>query len=122
MARDADGRPVPAQPVSPLLRRPDGGAMDRHLGAGREVRRLLPQAPSNCRPMPPPASGTSNCAPTRRQVASTVMRFNVEFLPEKMKLDLANKGRQLTPDSGWQIDIAGNYLYARRRQQASRRR
>jgi uncharacterized protein YfaS (alpha-2-macroglobulin family) len=41
------------------------------------------------------------------------MRIGVEeFLPEKMKLDLATKAEQLAPESqGWQIDVAGNYLY-----------
>ena len=113
MARDADGRPVPAQPVQALLRRPDGKAQWTATWAPEEkfagYYRKSIELPADA------ATGFWNLelrADPAAKVASTVMRFNVEeFLPEKMKLDLASKAEQLTPDSGWQIDIAGNYLY-----------
>ena len=40
------------------------------------------------------------------------MPFAVEeFLPERMKLDLATASERLAGDSGWQIDVSGAYLY-----------
>ena len=113
MARDADGRPVPAQPVQALLRRPDGKAQWTATWAPEEkfagYYRKLIELPADA------ATGFWNLelrADPAAKVASTVMRFNVEeFLPERMKLDLVSKAEQLAPEGGWQIDIAGNYLY-----------
>ncbi|MFC5302344.1 alpha-2-macroglobulin family protein [Azospira restricta] len=113
MARDADGRPVPPQPVQALLRRPDGKAQwtaswspeEKFAGYYRKTIELPADA----------ATGFWNLelrADPAAKVASTVMRIGVEeFLPEKMKLDLVSKAEQLAPESGWQIDVAGNYLY-----------
>jgi uncharacterized protein YfaS (alpha-2-macroglobulin family) len=68
MARDADGRSRCRRSRCRLIAAPPRrqGAMDRHLGAGREVRRLLPprhRTAGRCRHR---LLGTSNCAPTRR--------------------------------------------------------
>ena len=93
MARDADGRPVPAQPVQALLRRPDGKAQWTATWAPEEkfagYYRKLIELPADA------ATGFWNLelrADPAAKVASTVMRFNVEeFLPERMKLDLVSK-------------------------------
>ncbi|MFA7292114.1 MAG: alpha-2-macroglobulin [Rhodocyclaceae bacterium] len=114
MARDADGRPVPAQPVQAILRRPDGKAQWTATWAPEEKFSGYYKKPIE---LPADAAtGFWNLelrADPAAKVASTVMRIGVEeFLPEKMKLDLATKADQLTPASqGWQIDLAGNYLY-----------
>ena len=113
MARDADGRLVPAQPVQALLRRPDGKAQWTATWAPEEkfagYYRKPIELPADA------ATGTWNLelrADPAAKIASTVMRLNVEeFLPERMKLDLATQAEQLAPEGGWQIDIAGNYLY-----------
>lgn len=114
MARDADGRPVPAQPVQAILRRPDGKAQWTATWAPEEkfagYYRKAIELPADA------ATGFWNLelrADPAAKVASTVMRIGVEeFLPERMKLDLATKADQLAPESqGWQIDISGNYLY-----------
>jgi len=114
MARDADGRPVPAQPVQAILRRPDGKAQWTATWAPEEkfagYYRKPIELPADA------ATGFWNLelrADPAAKVASTVMRIGVEeFLPERMKLDLTTKADQLAPESqGWQIDIAGNYLY-----------
>ncbi len=113
MARDADGRPVPPQPVQAILRRPDGKAQwtatwtpeAKFAGYYRHGIELPADA----------ATGTWNLelrADPAARVASTVMRLNVEeFLPERLKLDLATRAEQLAPGGDWPIDIAGNYLY-----------
>ncbi|HNJ76252.1 MAG TPA: MG2 domain-containing protein, partial [Azospira sp.] len=114
MARDADGRPVPAQPVQAILRRPDGKAQWTATWAPEEkfagYYRKPIELPADA------ATGFWNLelrADPAAKVASTVMRIGVEeFLPERMKLDLATKAEQLAPESqGWQIDLTGNYLY-----------
>ncbi|MBI2309014.1 MAG: alpha-2-macroglobulin family protein [Rhodocyclales bacterium] len=113
MARDADGRSVPAQPVQAILRRPDGKAQwtaswapeEKFAGYYRKAIELPADA----------ATGFWNLelrADPAARVASTVLRFNVEeFLPERMKLDLTTSADRLEATSGWQIDVAGNYLY-----------
>ena len=113
LARDADGRPVPPQPVQAILRRPDGKAQwtatwtpeDKFAGYYRRPIELPPDA----------ATGFWNLelrADPAAKLASTVLRIGVEeFLPEKMKLDLTSKAEQLTPDAGWSIDVRGAYLY-----------
>ena len=114
MARDADGRPVQAQPVQAILRRPDGKAQWTATWAPEEkfagYYKKAIELPADA------ATGFWNLelrADPAAKVASTVMRIGVEeFLPERMKLDLATKAEQLAPESqGWQIDLAGNYLY-----------
>ena len=113
MARDADGRPVPAQPVQAILRRPDGKAQWTATWAPEEQ-----FAGYYKRPIELPADAATGFwnlelrADPAAKVASTVMRIGVEeFLPERMKLDLGTEAERLVPDTGWQIDITGNYLY-----------
>jgi uncharacterized protein YfaS (alpha-2-macroglobulin family) len=113
MARDADGRPVPTQPVQAILRRPDGKAQWTATWAPEEK-----FAGYYRRPIELPMDAATGFwslelrADPAAKVASTALRLNVEeFLPERMKLVLSSKAEQLTPESGWEIDISGNYLY-----------
>lgn len=113
MARDADGRSVPAQPVQAILRRPDGKpqwtATWAPEGKFAGYYRRAIELPADA------ATGFWNLelrGDPAAKVASTVLRFSVEeFLPERMKLDLATQPEQLAPGSAWKIDITGNYLY-----------
>lgn len=116
LARDADGMPVPAQPVQAILRRPDGKAQwtatwqahEKFAGYYRQAIELPADA----------ATGFWNLelrADPAAKLASSVMRIGVEeFLPERMKLDLATSAEKLDAASaaeGWDIDVTGTYLY-----------
>ena len=113
IARDPDGRPVPAQPVQAVLKRPDGKAQHSATwqpdkrASGYYLKRI--DVPADA----PTGFWTLELRtdPADR-VPGTVFRFGVEeFLPERMKLDLASKQARLTATSGFTIDIAGAYLY-----------
>lgn len=113
LARDADGRVVPPQPVQALLRRPDGKAQwtaswpvdTRFAGYYRKPIELPVDA----------ATGTWNLelrADPAAKVASTVLRLQVEeFLPERMKLDLPPNTDPLPAEPHWRFDVGGSYLY-----------
>ncbi|WP_415036391.1 alpha-2-macroglobulin family protein, partial [Azonexus sp.] len=113
LARDADGQPLPAQPIQALLRRPDGKAQwtanwtvnSKFSGYYQQQIELPADA----------ATGTwwleLRGDPAAKQ-ASTRLSFNVEeFLPERMKLDLGAATGTLAAGSGWPLQIKGNYLY-----------
>ena len=113
IARDADGRPVPAQPVQAILRRPDGQAQWTATWLPEEkfggyYRRIV-DLPTDA------ATGFWNLelrADPAAKVPGTVMRVGVEeFLPERMKLELGTKSERLDSGSDWSIDIVGSYLY-----------
>ena len=120
LARDADSRPMPASPCRPccaarMARRngPPPWAPEKFSGYYRKPIELPADA----------ATGSWNLelrADPAAKVASTVMRISVEeFLPERMKLDLATQAGTIAPEGGWQIDIAGSYLYGARHRQTS---
>jgi len=113
LARDADGRPVPAQPIQAILRRPDGKSQftatwqpDAKLGGYYQSRIELPVDA---------ATGAWTLelrADPADKLATTSFRFGVEeFLPERMKLDLNSKQATVSPDESLKIDIKGAYLY-----------
>ena len=114
MARDPDGRALPAQPVQALLRRPDGKAQWTATWTGNEkfpgyYRRAV-ELPADA------ATGfwtlVLRADPAAKQ-ASTALRFGVEeFLPERMKLDLSTPQERLSAADGqWTIGVQGSYLY-----------
>ncbi len=113
LARDADGRPVPAQPVQAILKRPDGKSQftavwkpDARFG-GYYTKRL--ELPADA----PTGFWTLELRnDPGDKVPGTVFRFGVEeFLPERMKLDLSSKQATLAPGQEFTIDVQGNYLY-----------
>jgi uncharacterized protein YfaS (alpha-2-macroglobulin family) len=113
MARDADGRGVPPQPVQAILRRPDGKAQ---WTATWQPEAAFPGYYRRAIELPADAATGSWSLELRAdpaaKVAGTSMRFNVEeFLPERMKLDLASENERLDAQSGWQVDATGRYLY-----------
>ncbi len=112
LARDADGRAVPAQPIQALLRRPDGKAQwtatwqphERFGGYYRQRIELPADAATG-------SWGLELRADPAAKTASTVLRLGVEeFLPERMKLDLGSDAA-LVQGSLWNIAVQGNYLY-----------
>ena len=113
MARDADGRSVPAQPVQAILRRPDGKAQwtatwqpdDKFAGYYRRAIELPADAATG-------SWGLELRSDPAAKLAGTVLRFAVEeFLPERMRLDLAAGNEALDPDKGWNVAVTGRYLY-----------
>jgi uncharacterized protein YfaS (alpha-2-macroglobulin family) len=113
LARDGDGRPVPPQPVQAILKRPDGKT---HFTAS-----WTPEAAFNGyfrRRIAVPGDAQTGFwslelrADPADRVPATVFRFGVEeFLPERMKLDLASKQAQLAAGTPYTIDVKGDYLY-----------
>ena len=113
IARDADGRPVPAQPVQAILRRPDGKAQwtanwqaeDGAVGYYRRPVELPPDA----------ATGSwllELRADPAARLAATSMPFAVEeFLPERMRLDLSTASERLAGEQEWRIEVSGRYLH-----------
>jgi len=113
LARDADGRPVPPQPVQAILKRADGKNQftatwqpdGKVAGFYRQRIELPVDAPTgswNLELRSDPAD----------KLATTSFRFGVEeFLPERMKLDLSSPQAVVAPDQSLRIDIKGSYLY-----------
>jgi uncharacterized protein YfaS (alpha-2-macroglobulin family) len=113
LARDADGRPVPAQPIQALLKRPDGKTQftevwkpdETHAGYFRRKVDLPADAPTGFWTLELRADPAD-------KVPGTAFRFGVEeFLPERMKLDLAAEAPALGAGKPFSIDVKGAYLY-----------
>ncbi|MCB1931772.1 MAG: alpha-2-macroglobulin family protein [Candidatus Accumulibacter sp.] len=114
IARDADGHPVPPQPIQAILRRPDGKAQWTATWQAEQAfagyyRRTI-DLPIDA------ATGSWQLelrADPAARIASTSMSFAVEeFLPERMKLELSTASERLGKDSlAWQVDVSGRYLY-----------
>ena len=113
LARDADGRPVPAQPIQATLKRPDGKSQftaswpaDAKLAGYYQRRIELPaDAPTGTWTLELRAD------PADRQATSS-FRFAVEeFLPERMKLELDSPPAELSASTPLRIAIKGSYLY-----------
>ena len=118
LARDADGRPLPAPasgalPLTLVLKRPDGERVSTHL--------TRPSATGNAyyqQALILPAN-----APTGRWLLEarvdpaskrpdTAWSFQVEeFLPERMKLDLKADLAVLSGGAALAVAVEGNYLY-----------
>lgn len=113
LARDADGRSVPAQPIQAILKRPDGKSQFTAMWrpdarfAGYTAKRIDLPADS------PTGFWTLELrSDPADKVPTTVFRFGVEeFLPETMKLDLSSAQAVLAPDKEFVIDVRGAYLY-----------
>ena len=113
IARDADGHPVPPQPIQATLRRPDGKAQwtatwQPEPAFAGYYRRAI-DLPIDA------ATGSWQLelrADPAARVAGSSMPFAVEeFLPERMKLDLSSASERLAGESAWQIEVSGLYLY-----------
>lgn len=120
LARDADGRAAPAQPIQAILRKPDGkpqftAMWQPHVAQG------VPAQPFNGyyqHSIELPADAATGFwtlelrADPADKLASTSFRFGVEeFLPERMKLDLSSKQATVSPEDKLAIAVKGSYLY-----------
>lgn len=117
LARDADGRAVPQQPVQAILKRPDGKSQftatwqphgtPEHRFGGYYLRKI--ELPADA----PTGFWTLELrTDPADKLASTTFRFGVEeFLPERMKLDLSSAQTRLTAQEKLNIEVLGTYLY-----------
>lgn len=113
LARDADGRTVPAQPVQAILKRPDGKAQftaswqpeANFAGYYRKKLELPADAPTGFWTLELRADPAD-------KLPATSFRFGVEeFLPERMKLDLAAGAANVGAKQPMTVDVKGSYLY-----------
>ncbi|MEW6263941.1 MAG: alpha-2-macroglobulin [Thermodesulfobacteriota bacterium] len=115
LLRDYDGRPVKALPLAAALFRPDGRrarSFTWHPEAG-------PAAGQGYYQTELTLPGDAQTGKWRLELRETptalpfrTFSFSVEdFMPERMKLDLASPRDYLTPEEDWEIDAAGLYLY-----------
>jgi uncharacterized protein YfaS (alpha-2-macroglobulin family) len=113
LARDADGRSIPAQPIQAILKAPDGKAQftaswpPSDLFSGYYQKTL--EIPADA------ATGFWNLelrADPADKRPSATYRFGVEeFLPERMKLDLSAGSPRLDAEHPFELRVKGNYLY-----------
>jgi len=112
LARDADGRSIPAQPIQAILKRPDGKNQfsatwqpdAKAVGYYRQRIELPVDAPTGSWTL------ELRTDPASKQAGAS-FRFGVEeFLPERMKLDLGGAS-VVKPGESLIIDIKGSYLY-----------
>ncbi len=113
LARDADGRSLPALPVQAILKRPDGkkqftgswSADTAFAGYYRQKIDLPLDAPTGFWSLELRADPAD-------KVPATVFRFGVEeFLPERMKLALTAREYGIDPEKALEIQASGTYLY-----------
>lgn len=113
LARDADGRPVPAQPVQAVLRRPDGKNQftatwqpeQKFGGYYRHAIEIPGDAPTGFWTLELRVDPAD-------KLATTSFRFGVEeFMPERMKLDIASTQKTLAASQPFKLAVQGDYLY-----------
>ncbi len=113
LARDADGAPVPAMPLTATLKRPDGRVVRTALWKpDAEVPGYTKQTIA----LPADAQTGSWLLEIRldpaARMADASWKFQVEeFLPERMKLDLNAAQGPLKPGQPFQVKVEGAYLF-----------
>jgi alpha-2-macroglobulin len=113
LARDADGRPVPPQPVQAILKRPDGKSQftanwQPDGGFGGYYRRAI-ELPADA---PTGAWVLELRADPADKLPTNTYRFGVEeFLPERMKLELNPAHPSLDAKQPFALAVQGSYLY-----------
>lgn len=113
LARDPDGRPRAAQPITALLKRPDGRTVSQRVWAP-----AADQPGYFRQPLAIPADAQTGAwtlelrADPAAKRPDSAMRFKVEeFLPERMKLDLRSGDGVLTEGKPFDIAVQGDYLF-----------
>ncbi|OZI74471.1 alpha-2-macroglobulin family protein [Bordetella genomosp. 12] len=113
LARDPDGRPLAASPLTATLKRPDGRVARSTLWHPKSG---LPNYLEQVVSLPLDAqTGTwmleLRVDPSAR-LPDASWKFQVEeFLPERMKLALDTDQPVLAPGEPWTVDLQGDYLY-----------
>ena len=114
LARDADGQPVPPQPIQAILKRPDG---KDQFTATWQPDAKLPGYYRQRIELPTDAPTGSWTLQLRvdpaAKLAGASFRFGVEeFLPERMKLDLGSPQAVVKAgEKALRINVKGSYLY-----------
>src|SRR5262249_29236858 len=113
LARDADGRTVPAQPIQAVLKDPGG---HRQFTAFWKPDLRYPGYFLKHLDIPADAATGLWTLELRADPADktpgTSFRFGVEeFLPERMKMDLTSTQAALSADQMFAIAVRGSYLY-----------
>ncbi|PYS52101.1 MAG: alpha-2-macroglobulin family protein [Acidobacteria bacterium] len=113
LVRDADGRPVPVQPIQAILKDPRGR---KQFTATWQPDSRYPGYYLKHLTLPEDAATGAWSLELRADPADrspgTVLRLGVEeFLPERMKLDLTSNDPALTAEQTFNIDVHGTYLY-----------
>ncbi|HTJ95217.1 MAG TPA: MG2 domain-containing protein, partial [Pararobbsia sp.] len=113
LARDADGHPVPAQPIQATLRRADGKTQSVAMWSPDAAHRGYYQKPIALPADAPTGEWSLELrSDPGSDKANTTLKFGVEeFLPERMKLDLSNPRTSLKPGEAFTIGVHGTYLY-----------
>jgi uncharacterized protein YfaS (alpha-2-macroglobulin family) len=113
LARDGDGKPVPAQPIQATLK--DARGRKQFTAMWQPDQRYTGYY---LRHMALPADAATGFwtlelrADPADKAPGTVFRFGVEeFLPERMKLDLTSLDNALTSDQQFKVNVKGAYLY-----------
>ncbi len=113
LARDADGKPVPPQPLQATLRRADGKTQFVSTWQPVAGRPGYYQQKITL-PVDAPTGNWSlelRNDPAEKEPGATVAFKVEEFLPERMKLDLASPSAVLAPGQAFHVDVTGTYLY-----------
>ena len=111
LMRDQDGKPVKAQPLFLSLKQPDGKVFletqlsPREGGFYEWQQALSPDVPTGRWQV------QFRTAPGAAEVVQGMSLRIEEFLPERMKLDLASAQKTLKPGEALQLDVAAAYLY-----------
>jgi len=111
LLRDADGRPLPAQPLFATLRQPDGRVVLQQqlqpgeLGAYEFTREIALDAPTG-------RWSVDFSTDPEKSSADHAFRFRVEeFLPERLKLDLWSEQERLAPGEDLSLSVEAAYLF-----------
>jgi uncharacterized protein YfaS (alpha-2-macroglobulin family) len=113
LARDPDGKPMPALPVTATLKRPDGKTVSTATWRASDK---LPGYPQQTLALPADAQTGAWQLELRADPGAkrpdTVWPFQVEeFLPERLKLDLKTAKAVLLPGDEFAVQVQGDYLF-----------
>jgi uncharacterized protein YfaS (alpha-2-macroglobulin family) len=111
LMRDYDGRAIEAQPLFLSLKQPNGKVyLETRLASGdggyfEWTQALPPEAPTGRWQV------EFRTAPGAGEVVQGMSLRIEEFLPERMKLDLASTQATLAPGDAFKLDVEAAYLY-----------
>ena len=111
LLRDGDGKPIPPQPVFLTLKQPSGQPWSQTKLEPRELGYL---EWSQSLPADAPTGRWQvefRLDPAAKQANQALSLRIEEFLPERLKLDLASKQERLRPGDKLALTVQGDYLY-----------
>ena len=111
LLRDNDGKSIKPQPLFARLKQPDGRLYaearlePKDLGYFEWTRQIPADAPTGRWQV------EFRLDPASKEATQSLTLRIEEFLPERMKLDLATEQAQLKPDEPLKLEVQGDYLY-----------